>query len=263
MYDDPDTVELYDVSGKSNKLSTLNHPIDLEFLDMIESLKLKSVLDLGCGAGAFYHLLKARKLDIEYFGYDLSPAQIERARQRFDDRFAVRDISKITRAEFSRYGAVHAYSVFSFMGLKDQIRTMRRILKSGAHLLARTGCTVPDINYAPQSSFRHYGQMAEDGRELMTAITFPYRSTLARLIRGTGHRVTFTERPYKATRALNNSGKGGAALANKNQIKRIRDDPHNCFVPTTKLLIAKISPIDWSPQRQYDKKEYEALLNRQ
>jgi SAM-dependent methyltransferase len=45
----------------------------------------RSVLDVGCGAGAFWEHLKTRGIDCEYVGVDLSPAMIERCRARFPD----------------------------------------------------------------------------------------------------------------------------------------------------------------------------------
>lgn len=45
-----------------------------------------SMLDVGCGLGHFYEYLCERGIQVEYLGYDLSPAMIEQCRARFPGR---------------------------------------------------------------------------------------------------------------------------------------------------------------------------------
>lgn len=241
MYDDEATVDRYDRERADNRPPAAT---DLEFLDMVAKLNVRSVLDLGCGAGAFYEMLRDSHPNVSYFGYDLSAAQVARAVQKFGYRFAARDISAISSEEFGKYDAVHSNSVFSFMSPKKQITTLRRILRSGTKLLLETGCTMPDVRYVPRSWFRHYGQTAPDGRALMTAVSFPYRSEIKRAVWWSGHRVTFTERAISGTRAINGSEQDGSALADKSDIKRKhrefeRRRPHN---DRPLLLMARIAP---------------------
>ena len=118
MYDEESVVDLYDTASllAGRPFSPFRASSDLEFLDMVQAptLEIRSVLDLGCGAGAFYHALSSVKPDLRYYGYDLSSSQIRRAKLRFGDRFAVRDISTLSTEEFAKYDAIHVNSVFSF-----------------------------------------------------------------------------------------------------------------------------------------------------
>lgn len=231
MYDSEKTVDRYDTVNAN--LSTFNSAMELEFLDMIDALDIRSVLDVGCGAGAFYHLVSSVRPGIRYFGYDLSAAQIARAKLRFGEYFAVRDIATIEQSEFSRYDAIHAYSVFSFMSVPDQLRTIGRMLNSGAKVLLDTGVTIPDVRYAPQSCFKDFSGAQPD--------------------EGTGHTVTFTPATYGNTRALNNSGRAGSALADKRAIKarRTASDRSVPFQPRLPYFMARIAPKEWTPTRDY------------
>lgn len=222
MYDQDDTVDLYDTAAlkSGTALSTFRSPSDLEFLDMVSALGIRSVLDIGCGAGAFYHALSSVKPDIDYFGYDLSSAQIERAKARFGPRFAVRDIASIPQSEFAKYDAVHVYSVFSFMPVCDQLETIGRIVRSGAKLLAETGTTSPDVRYVPRSSFKNFGKAEVNGRARLTVVSFPFRRDLEKVIAGTDHAVTFMEKPYARSRLLNGSDRSGGALIEKAALTR-------------------------------------------
>lgn len=262
MYDSEAKVDRYDTSNTSRRLSTFNSPVEIEFLDMIGALGLSSVLDLGCGAGAFYHLVNSVHPETQYFGYDLSEAQIARAKQRFGERFEVRDISTIKQSEFAQYEAIHAYSVFSFMSVSDQLETIRRMLNSGANVLIETGVTMPDVRFAPKSCLKDFSGVQEDGRTLFTAVTFPFKAEIQALVEKTDHIVTFTETDYGSTCALNNSNNSGGAVAQKSTLKR-KNRRFEMFCPTPnrwKLLKALIAPASWGAQRTRD---YSAISNDQ
>ncbi|MCX6022791.1 MAG: class I SAM-dependent methyltransferase, partial [Chloroflexi bacterium] len=54
-----------------------------------------SVADIGCGLGDLFGFLRARGLDINYAGYDITPAMIDAARRKYPDpaaRFELREI---------------------------------------------------------------------------------------------------------------------------------------------------------------------------
>jgi len=258
MYESEETVDRYDTTN--DKLSTFNSPIEVEFLDMIDALGIRSVLDIGCGAGAFFHLLRASGFTGRYLGVDLSASQIARARSRFGDHFERRDVSTMSEMEFAQFDSVHAYSVFSFMSAEKQVETLARIMRSGARLLTETGITLPDVQYAPRSFFRHFGGSDGNGRARMTAVSFPYRAELEAVL--IGHHATYIERSISNTRALNGSRRDGAAFADKAMIKRKRQRFERVvpYQKVVKLLMARITPDVWTPRRHYDVAEISRLM---
>ncbi|MFZ5970311.1 MAG: GNAT family N-acetyltransferase [Bacteroidota bacterium] len=54
-----------------------------EVLASIGDLQGKSILDVGCGLGDFYSWLKQRGKDVDYYGIDITPQMVERARQKY------------------------------------------------------------------------------------------------------------------------------------------------------------------------------------
>jgi len=265
MYDDEQTVDAYDPANLEKGLSTFHSPLELDFLDMIDRLKIKSVLDIGCGAGAFCHLLSHTHPHVAYTGYDASQAQISRAAERLGQRFEVHDVSTITTEEFSAFDAVHAYSVFSFMPVKQQLEIIQRILDSGAKLLMETGATIPDIQYAPRSCFKNFGKAMVGDKALMTVVSFPYRSELDKVVRNSGHSISYRETVYPNTRALNRTERWGGALANRKVVHAPvkRFEALAPYESKIKLLMGTVHPVEFPPKHDLDPAEtYEEIKRR-
>jgi len=75
--------------------SEVSHRKRFDKMFEIGDLQGKSVLDVGCGLGAFYGYLKERGIKCDYTGFDLVPDMIETARQKYPeikDRFSVFNI---------------------------------------------------------------------------------------------------------------------------------------------------------------------------
>ncbi len=59
----------------------------MRFLAFVQACKIEgdSILDIGCGTGAFLDFLRKRGITSDYTGFDLSPAMIARCRELFPD----------------------------------------------------------------------------------------------------------------------------------------------------------------------------------
>lgn len=98
------------------------------------------VLDLGCGPGDILQFLPA----VEYVGYDINPAYIERARKRFGQRGAfhcraVTDDLSVTPP----FDVVIAHGVLHHLdddAARTLFRVARRALKPGGRLVTFDGC---------------------------------------------------------------------------------------------------------------------------
>ncbi len=82
-----------------------------EVLAAIGDLQGTSILDVGCGLGDFYSWLKQHGKDVDYFGIDITPQMVERARQRYPEvTFETGSILDVT---FSRgFDYVFASGIF-------------------------------------------------------------------------------------------------------------------------------------------------------
>ena len=66
----------------------------------IGSLAGASILDVGCGLGDLYGYLRTAGINVDYTGYDITPALLEAARRRFPEgRFLERNIADLPEAD--------------------------------------------------------------------------------------------------------------------------------------------------------------------
>lgn len=82
-----------------------------EVLTRAGNLENHSILDFGCGIGDFYNYLTTTSLkNIQYTGYDITPAMIEVARQRFKNiNFECRGLQSIPE---NRFDFIFASGIF-------------------------------------------------------------------------------------------------------------------------------------------------------
>ncbi|HEX7218318.1 MAG TPA: class I SAM-dependent methyltransferase [Burkholderiales bacterium] len=98
------------------------------------------VLDLGCGPGDILEFLPA----VEYIGYDISPAYVERARRRFGQRATFHE-GAVSEAlsPGSGFDVVIAHGVLHHLddaAARTLFRVARRALKPGGRLVTFDGC---------------------------------------------------------------------------------------------------------------------------
>lgn len=66
-------------------------------LNLLNYHHVKTLLDVGCGTGPIYEIIKNHQMPLEYKGVDYSPAMIEVAKGMFPEAdFAVEDARKLT-----------------------------------------------------------------------------------------------------------------------------------------------------------------------
>jgi len=61
-----------------------------QLLKVVDSAKPFSINDFGCGYGALVDALEGHGWEFDYRGFDVAPAMVEAARQRYGDRTGVR-----------------------------------------------------------------------------------------------------------------------------------------------------------------------------
>jgi SAM-dependent methyltransferase len=98
------------------------------------------VLDLGCGPGDILQFLPA----VDYVGYDINPAYIERARKRFAGRgkFHCQAVDENLPVE-NPFDVVIAHGVLHHLddeAARALFRLARRALKPGGRLVTFDGC---------------------------------------------------------------------------------------------------------------------------
>jgi len=130
-----ETKKTYDIIAKdySKKREVLTE--DLKFLAK-KAKEGEKVLDLGCGDGRFFKLLKEKKID--YYGIDLSEKMIELAKKKFPQgKFLLFDGKKIPFLD-DFFDRVFCLAVFHHIPSKkfreDFLLEIKRVLKKGGVL---------------------------------------------------------------------------------------------------------------------------------
>lgn len=109
-----------------------------EFEYFLKIIKEKSkVLDLGCGNGRLYEVLRQKK--VEYLGIDLTEELIEKARKHFPDAsFEVGDMTdlKLKDRQFDSVFSIAAFHHVPGEKLRHQsVKEMHRVLKKDGLLV--------------------------------------------------------------------------------------------------------------------------------
>lgn len=91
-----------------------------DFLIIVNKINIKSILDIGCGCGAYFALLQKYCVDIKYTGIDYSSDAINIAITQWNyTNFFVKDIWDLDKSFISNYDAIHASALFDVMDNGD------------------------------------------------------------------------------------------------------------------------------------------------
>jgi SAM-dependent methyltransferase len=217
-------------------------------LALLSDKRCRSVLDIGCGAGAFFHVLRETMPHVEYRGIDISGAQIRRARENFGEHFAQADAARLSAAELKAYDAVHINSVFAFMAIPKQLRLLAAILESGAWSVFRIGATLPHIGFVPSRCFANH---ALRGEKRYTALAWPYRSQIdGVLARFAGrYEVLWSESEVAAKNKLCSVDRDGTAVPQAGARRRLRRRLGDWILPAAprhRILRGSVKPRGWA-----------------
>jgi len=92
-----------------------------DFLVVLDKITINSILDIGCGCGAYYGLLQQNLKDINYTGIDYSTEAINIARNQWkQDNFFVKNVWDLDNAFISDYDALHSSALFDVMDNGDE-----------------------------------------------------------------------------------------------------------------------------------------------
>ena len=109
-------LNLQELSDKSNYPKHWN--ILLTFIDLI---KPNSILDIGCGAGSLFALLKKEHPSIGYFGLDFSLNAISIAKKNWRSKnFEVGDLFELSSEYVSSYDLVHLGALLDVLPNGDE-----------------------------------------------------------------------------------------------------------------------------------------------
>jgi len=96
----------------------------------------KTVLDVGCGNGRLLELFRDKK--INYFGVDISEKLIEKAKEKYGNKFRVADILSLPFSD-NYFDSVWSIAVLHHIPSRElrlkAVNEARRVLKEGGRLI--------------------------------------------------------------------------------------------------------------------------------
>ncbi len=115
-----------------------------KFLRLLELLRAHgqaadSLLEVGCGTGAFFETLRANNFMQNYTGMDASLEHIRRARQKYpDSAFSTGDAAELAFPD-RRFSFVFENNVFPFLlypekAIREMVRVSQRLVYFNAHV---------------------------------------------------------------------------------------------------------------------------------
>lgn len=137
---------------------SFNHVLLPTVLSLVSDCDLNSVIDVGCGAGFLTRELACRSAEV--VGVDISAKSVEYAVERWGAtpnlRFYLTSIEEYAqRAERPGFGlAVCNMTLMTVLDLDNVVKSVARLLKSGAHFVA----TITHPCFWP----RYWGYVDED-----------------------------------------------------------------------------------------------------
>lgn len=137
-------------------LNTPNLPKEIK--DIIKNEKIKSIIDLGCGDGAFVIAVKKEFPHIKITGIDISNRRIDGLRKKFPkDNFYARDVCN-TRIK-KKFDLVYSSQVIEHVeNDQEMVKEMRRLCKNKGILFCSSVIKKPWAIY----QYRNNGKFVLD-----------------------------------------------------------------------------------------------------
>lgn len=135
-----------------------NPEIPPEIDEILETKKIKSLIDLGCGDGIFIHALKRKYPKLKIVGIDISERRIKGLKKKFpNDKFYCRDVCNTKLKE--KFDFVYSSQVLEHVESdKKMINEMKKLLKNNGTLFVSSVIKKPWAIY----KYRNNGKFTLD-----------------------------------------------------------------------------------------------------
>lgn len=265
-YESPDIVDAYDFVGflagdHSRKQSSFINTTSFNLLELARKVSARKFLDIGCGAGVFrYFLNEYYDLQVtSYKGFDISTAQVDRAKQHFGNEFEVADASELDDSVFNGVEAIHIYSVLNFMRPERQKTLLKKILNCDAITFVEFMVTEPNIEFCPTDTYKNLGLTKIDDRVLLSQIGLCYLKDIKKLVEKSGkYQLAVTESEISIAPLYNDTSNVGAISVKQKMLTGHARDSKVKFGTTTKLKSYKC--FIWPKEAEFPSAELPEAL---
>ena len=121
------------------RLNSVNLTWCNQIIDLIENYNINSIKDIGCNYFQFYKELKLRKLNKDYFGYDIDEKFIKLGLTKFPElknKYKIGNCERIKlfKTDFSVMSAVLEHSINPMKLLDNVLGSTKKIICIRTHL---------------------------------------------------------------------------------------------------------------------------------
>lgn len=121
-----------------------------EFLVYIKHYDIKSVLDLGCGVGAYYKLLQDNFPGVKYVGMDYAFEAVDLAKKHWGYKeFYQKDLWDLTQKDLESYDLIHMGALLDVLPNGDEALSYILSLSPKSVLVSRMELYHSNENRAP------------------------------------------------------------------------------------------------------------------
>tara|TARA_R110000744_G_scaffold45433_2_gene100902 strand:+ start:6178 stop:6789 length:612 start_codon:yes stop_codon:yes gene_type:complete len=92
----------------------------LESISLIDKFKPKSILEVGCGCGAFSEVCRKEFPNIEYMGIDYSADAVKLAKNTWKNNFNVMDYKDLTKEFVNNYDSLYLSAFLAVLPNADE-----------------------------------------------------------------------------------------------------------------------------------------------
>jgi len=112
------------------------------FIEFLIKNKPKSILDIGCGCGSYYELVRRFNSEIKYVGIDYSEDAIELAKNHWNHNdFYVKSYTELTPDYISNFDLVHMGALLDVLPNADEVLDFILSLSAKSVIIGRVKLT--------------------------------------------------------------------------------------------------------------------------
>ena len=109
----------------------------MDNIELMVQYNPKSILDVGCGCGAFYEVCRREFENINYLGIDYSKEAIDLAKKTWGDYFKVLDYKDLTEKFVEKYDMVYLSALLDVLPNGDEALEFILSLNANQILISR------------------------------------------------------------------------------------------------------------------------------
>ena len=125
----------------------------IDNIKLLSTYKPDSILDIGCGCGAFYEVCKKELPSMKYYGTDYSKDAVRLANKTWGNYFEVLDYKELTKDFVSNYDVVYLSALLDILPNGDEALEFILSLNAKQLLISRVKLVHGESKYEEYEAY--------------------------------------------------------------------------------------------------------------